>query len=163
MLICEHKYSSLFFEEFYRPNIIQKLIKHIKFFSYNEIMKNSFFKNKSFKSFLDFFSRLSISAIFISAIPGKINDFERTVEYISSKGIPEPISSILLVGAIICLILGSGFFIFGENQKIGSVFLLLFIIPTTIIFHVFPFHQRAVFMNLALIGGLIITAIREPK
>ena len=126
-------------------------------------MKISFLKNKSIKSFLDFFSRVSISAIFISAIPGKINDFERTVEYISSKGIPEPISSILLVGAIICLILGSGFFIFGQNQKIGSVFLLLFLIPTTIIFHVFPFHQRAVFMNLALIGGLIITAIREPK
>ena len=126
-------------------------------------MKNYIFKNKSIKSFLDFFSRLSISAIFISAIPDKINNFEKTVEYISTKGIPEPISSILLVGAIICLILGSGFFIFGDNQKIGSVFLLLFIIPTTIIFHVFPLHQRAVFMNLALIGGLINTAIREPK
>ena len=126
-------------------------------------MKNSIFKNKSIKSFLDFFSRVSITAIFISAIPGKINGFERTVEYISSKGIPNPISSILLVGAIICLILGSGFFIFGENQKIGSVFLLLFLIPTTIIFHVFPFHQRAVLMNLSLIGGLIISAIRKPK
>ena len=126
-------------------------------------MKNSFFKNKSTLSFLDFFSRASISAIFITAIPGKINGFEKTVEYISSKGIPDPISSILLVGAIICLILGSGFFIFGENQKIGSVFLLLFLIPTTIIFHVFPFHQRAVFMNLGLIGGLIIAAIRDPK
>ena len=126
-------------------------------------MKNLFLKNKSIKFFLDFFSRLSISAIFISAIPGKINDFESTVEYISSKGIPEPISSILLVGAIICLILGSGFFIFGENQKIGSVFLLLFLIPTTIIFHVFPFHKRTVFMNLGLIGGLIIAAIRDPK
>ena len=126
-------------------------------------MRNSISKSKGIKSFLDFFSRVSISTIFISAIPGKINGFEKTVEYISSKGIPEPISSILLVGAIICLILGSGFFIFGENQKIGSVFLLLFIIPTTIIFHVFPFHQRAVFMNLALIGGLIISAIREPK
>ena len=126
-------------------------------------MRQSIFKNKSIKSFLDFFSRVAISTIFISAIPGKITGFERTVEYISSKGIPEPISSILLVGAIICLILGSGFFIFGENQKIGSVFLLLFIIPTTIIFHVFPFHQRAVFMNLALIGGLIISAIRKPK
>ncbi|MBO8232565.1 DoxX family membrane protein [Prochlorococcus marinus str. MU1402] len=125
-------------------------------------MKNSIFKNKSFKSFLDFFSRLSISAIFISAIPGKINGFERTVEYISSKGIPDPISSILLVGAIICLILGSGFFIFGENQKIGSFFLLLFLIPTTIIFHLFPLHQRAVLMNLGLIGGLIISALREP-
>ena len=126
-------------------------------------MKNSFLKNKSIKSFLDFFSRVSISAIFISAIPSKINDFENTVEFISSKGIPEPISSILLVGAIICLILGSGFFIFGENQKIGAVFLLLFLIPTTIIFHVFPFHQRAVFINLGLIGGLTIAAIREPK
>ena len=125
-------------------------------------MKNSFLKNKSIKSFLDFFSRLSISAIFISEIPGKINDFERTVEYISSKGIPDPISSILLVGAIICLTLGSGFFIFGGNQKIGSVFLLLFIIPTTIIFHVFPFHERAVLTNLGLVGGLIITALREP-
>jgi len=126
-------------------------------------MKNSFLKNKSIKSSLDFFSRISISAIFISAIPGKINDFERTVEYISSKGITEPISSILLIAAIICLILGSGFFIFGENQKIGSVFLLLFLIPTTIIFHVFPFHKRAVFTNLGLIGGLIIAAIRKPK
>jgi uncharacterized membrane protein YphA (DoxX/SURF4 family) len=126
-------------------------------------MRNSFLKNKSIKSFLDFFARVSISAIFISAIPSKINDFEGTVEYISSKSIPEPISSILLVGAIICLILGSGFFIFGENQKIGSVFLLLFLVPTTIIFHVFPFNQRALFMNLGLIGGLIITAIREPQ
>ena len=127
------------------------------------IMKNSFFKNKRIKTFLDFFSRVSISAIFISAIPGKINGFERTVEYISSKWIPEPISSILLVGAILCLILGSGFFIFGENQRIGSVFLLLFLIPTTIIFHLFPFHQRAVFINLGLIGGLTIAAIRAPK
>ena len=126
-------------------------------------MNNSIFKNKSIKSFLDFSSRLLISAIFISAIPSKINNFERTVEYISSKGIPDPISSILLIGAIICLILGSGFFIFGENQKIGSVFLLLFLIPTTIIFHVFPFHQRLVLMNLGLIGGLIITALRDPR
>ncbi len=126
-------------------------------------MKNIFFRNKGIKSVLDFLSRLAISAIFISAIPGKINGFNKTVEYISSKGIPDPISSILLVGAIICLILGSGFFIFGENQKIGSVFLLLFLIPTTIIFHVFPFHQRAVFINLGLIGGLVITALREPK
>ena len=125
-------------------------------------MPNSIFKNKSVKSFLDFFSRVSISAIFISAIPGKINGFERTVEYISQKGIPSPISSILLVGAIICLCLGSGFFIFGKNQKVGSVFLLLFLIPTTLIFHIFPFHQRAVLMNLGLIGGLIITALREP-
>ena len=111
-------------------------------------MKNTIFANKSIKSFLDFFSRVAISTIFISAIPGKINGFERNVEYISSKGIPDPIASVLLVGEIMCLILGSTFFIFEKNQKIGSVFLLLFLIPSTIIFHAFPFHQRAVFMNL---------------
>ena len=126
-------------------------------------MKNLIFKNKGVKSFLDFFSRVAISAIFISAIPGKIIGFERTVDYITSKGIPDPIASVLLIGAIICLILGSAFFIFGKNQKIGAAFLLLFLIPTTIIFHVFPFHQRAVFMNLGLIGALIISAIRESK
>ena len=126
-------------------------------------MKNSIFKNKGIKTFFDFFARVAISSIFISAIPGKIIGFEKTVEYVSSKGIPDPIASILLVGAIICLTLGSGFFIFGGNQKIGSAFLLLFLIPTTIIFHVFPFHQRAVLMNLGLIGGLLITALREQE
>ena len=125
-------------------------------------MKHSSFKNKALKSFLDFFSRVAISAIFISAIPSKINGFERTVEYISSKGIPDPIASVLLVGAIICLVLGSGFLIFRKNKKLGSIFLLLFLIPTTIIFHMFPFQQRAVLINLGLIGGLMLTALREP-
>ena len=126
-------------------------------------MKSSIFKNKGIKTFFDFFARVAISSIFISAIPVKITCVAKTLEYISSKGIPDPIASILLVGAIICLTLGSGFFIFGGNQKIGSAFLLLFLIPTTIIFHIFPFHQRAVLMNLGLIGGLLITALREPE
>ena len=126
-------------------------------------MRDLTIRNKSIKNFLDFIARVAISSIFISAIPGKLTGFSKTVEYISSKGIPEPIASILLVGAIICLILGSGFFIFGEDQKIGAIFLLLFLIPTTIIFHVFPFQQRAVFINLGLIGGLLITALREQK
>jgi len=126
-------------------------------------MRDLTIKNKSTKTFLDFIARASITSIFIYAIPSKILGFSKTVEYISSKGIPDPIASILLIGAIICLILGSGFFIFGENQKLGATFLLLFLIPTTIIFHVFPFHQRAFFMNIGLIGGIIITAIREKK
>ena len=90
-------------------------------------MKNSFLKNKRIKSFLDFFSRVSISAIFISAIPGKINNFESTVEYISTKGIPEPISSILLVGAIVCLVLGSGFLYLEKNKKSVQSFYYYFL------------------------------------
>tara|TARA_Y100000589_G_scaffold332127_1_gene389534 strand:- start:303 stop:680 length:378 start_codon:yes stop_codon:yes gene_type:complete len=124
-------------------------------------MRDFTFKNKSSKNFLDFISRVAISSIFISAIPSKILGFSKTVTYISSKGIPDPIASILLVGAIICLTIGSVFFIFGENQKIGSIFLLLFLVPTTILFHVFPFHQRAFLMNLGLMGGLLISTLRK--
>ena len=60
-------------------------------------MKSSIFKNKGIKTFFDFFARVAISSIFISAIPGKITGFAKNVEYISSKGIPDPIASILLV------------------------------------------------------------------
>ena len=70
-------------------------------------MKNSIFKNKGIKTFFDFFARVAISSIFISAIPGKITGFEKTVEYVSNKGISDPIASILLVGEIICLTLSS--------------------------------------------------------
>ena len=50
-------------------------------------MKSTIFKNKSIKTFSDFFARVAISSIFISAIPSKITGFAKTVEYISSKGI----------------------------------------------------------------------------
>ena len=49
-----------------------------------------------------------------------------------------------------------------RKSKIGSAFLLLFLNPTTIIFHEFSFHKRDLLLNLGLIVGLIITAFREP-
>tara|TARA_Y100000813_G_C24066109_1_gene306398 strand:+ start:114 stop:494 length:381 start_codon:yes stop_codon:yes gene_type:complete len=120
-------------------------------------------KKKFFKKLLDFIARVAISLIFIRAIPNKVTSFSKNVEFISSKGIPDSVSPILLVGAIICLILGSGFFVFSENQKIGTIFLLIFLLPTTIIFHFSPFHQKAVLINLGLMGGLLISAIRDQK
>ena len=100
-------------------------------------------------------------AILISDTPLKINGFDRKVDYITLKSIPDPIASYLLVVAIVSLILGSAFFMFGENQELVD-FLLLFLIPKTIISHVFPFHQIAVLMNLGLIGGLIISSLSVP-
>lgn len=126
-------------------------------------MKSLVLKSKNMKTFLDFISRVAITSIFISDIPAKVSGFAKTVDFISSKGIPSSIASVLLVGAIICLLLGSGFFIFGGNQKVGAAFLLIFLIPTTLIFHVFPLNQRALLMNLGLMGGLLISALRDPK
>jgi len=100
--------------------------------------------------------RILISAIFIYAIPGKIINFERTVEVIANKNIPPTLAPFFLVMAIICLFFGSILFISGFNQKLGAYLLLTFIIPTTVIFHFFPFQIKTVLMNSALIGGLLL-------
>ena len=100
--------------------------------------------------------RMLISAIFIYAIPGKILNFERTVDVIISKNIPPFIAPYLLISAILCLILGSILFISGFKQRLGASLLLIFIVPTTFIFHLFPFQLKAVLMNVGLIGGLIL-------
>jgi len=100
--------------------------------------------------------RIFISAIFIYAIPGKIINFERTAELIASKNIPYFIAPVLLLSAILCLILGSILFISGFKQRVGASLLLLFIIPTTFVFHFFPFQTKAVLMNAGLVGGLLL-------
>jgi len=60
------------------------------------------------------------------------------------------------MSAILCLIIGSILFISGFKQRLGASLLLLFIIPTTFMFHVFPFQIREVLMNAGLVGGLIL-------
>ena len=98
--------------------------------------------------------RILISAIFIYAIPGKIINFEQTVEVVSNKNIPHTLVPFLLLLAIICLIFGSTLFISGFKQRLGAYLLLIFIVPTIFIFHFSPFQIKAVLMNAGLVGGL---------
>ena len=100
--------------------------------------------------------RILISAIFIYAIPGKIINFEQTVEVISNKNIPHTLAPFLLLLAIICLIFGSTLFISGFKKRLGTYLLLIFIVPTTFIFHFSPFQIKAVLMNAGLVGALIL-------
>ena len=110
----------------------------------------------NFEQTRNLIGRTLISAIFIYAIPGKIINFEQTVEVISNKNINPTIAAFLLVLAIICLIFGSILFITGFRQKLGAYLLLIFIVPTTFIFHFSPFQIKATLMNAGLIGGLIL-------
>ena len=100
--------------------------------------------------------RILISAIFIYAIPGKLINFEQTVEVISNKNIHPTLAQFLLILAIICLIFGSILFISGFKQNLGAYLLLVFIVPTTFIFHFSPFQIKAVLMNSGIAGGLIL-------
>ena len=110
----------------------------------------------NFEQTKNLIGRILISSIFIYAIPGKILYFERTVEVISNKNIPTALAPFLLVSSIICLIIGSTLFVSGFKQKVGVYLLLIFIIPTTFIFHFSPLQIKAILMNSALIGGLLL-------
>ena len=110
----------------------------------------------NFEQTKNLIGRILISAIFIYAIPGKIINFEQTVEFISNKNISPILAPFLLFLAIICLIIGSILFISGFKQRLGASLLLIFIVPTTFIFHFSPFQTKAVLMNAGLIGGLVL-------
>jgi len=112
----------------------------------------------NFKKFysLNFLAKLLLSAIFVNAIPSKITNFGSQAQYITSRGFPEPLSNLLLFAAIALLISGSILLIFSNKTKLACSLLLIFLVPTTIIFHLVPFQFMAIARNLSLIGGLLI-------
>ena len=107
----------------------------------------------------DFLGRVLMAAVFVNAVPGKFTDFAGTAGFIASKGIPAPLASFLLVCAIVVLIAGSILFVFGADTTLGATLLLIFLVPTTLIFHTVPV-DAGFFMNLALIGALILGITR---
>jgi len=116
----------------------------------------------NFKRFcsLNFLAKLLLSAIFVNAIPSKITNFGSQAQFITSKGFPEPLSNLLLIAAIALLISGSILLIFSNKTKLACSLLLIFLIPTTIIFHLVPLQGLAIARNLSLIGGLLVAIDR---
>ena len=111
------------------------------------------------KRVTDFLGRALMSAAFVHAVPGKLTNFQGNIEFIATKGITGPLANVLLFAAILVLITGSILFVFGSNTKLGASLLLVFLVPTTLIFHTFPI-DLGFYMNLSLIGALILTITR---
>tara|TARA_Y100001968_G_C18968458_1_gene531122 strand:- start:117 stop:476 length:360 start_codon:yes stop_codon:yes gene_type:complete len=105
---------------------------------------------------LNFLGKLLLSSIFINAIPGKITDFSSQVQYIADRGFPESVSIIMMLAAIALLIIGAVLLLFTERIKLACSLLLIFLVPTTIIFHLVPLQLFAVTRNLSVIGGLLV-------
>ena len=119
----------------------------------------SYFFSDRVKSF-DFVGRAFFAFLFAQAVPGKVTDFSSTVDFIVSRGLPEPLAAVLLLAAIVVLIVGSIWFVFATNTRIGAALLLVFLVPTTFIFHTFPIDSGFV-RNLSLIGALILAITRS--
>ena len=111
---------------------------------------------------LSFLGRLLLSAVFINAIPSKITNFAAQAEYITNRGISEPVATVMMLAAIALLLVGTVLLIFTERIKLACSLLLIFLVPATVIFHLIPFQLAAVARNLSLIGGLLV-AIEKSK
>lgn len=104
--------------------------------------------------------RVFIATIFLASAFGKITNFQSTTEYMSAHGMPMVV--LLCLGAIAVEVLGGLSLVLGYQAKSAAVLLLLFMVPTTLIFHIAP-EQRIQFLkNLAIMGGLLQIAAFGP-
>ncbi len=87
--------------------------------------------------FLDLLARLMISSIFLFSGVNKIFNYDGTVGWMESFGVP----GLLLVPAIIIEIIFPLLLIFGYKTKIAASGLMLFSLMTAFIFH-FDFSNQ---------------------
>lgn len=121
------------------------------------------------KGILSLVGRVMIAVIFLmSAVGNKIPKFGDVAGYMESEGVPLP--EMMLAGAILFLIVGSGSIIVGYKTRIGATLLLVFLMLATYFFHDFwTFEgqeqqaQMIQFMkNLSMMGTMTFLIANGP-
>ena len=108
---------------------------------------------------LELIGRIFISLIFLIAGVGKIFNYEGTIGYMESYGIP----GYLLIPAIVIEILFPLLVIIGYKTKFSAMILSLFAILLAAIFHTDFSNQMQLMSflkNFAIAGGFLIIFIR---
>ena len=103
-------------------------------------------------------ARICLCLIFINSGVNKILGFGGTAEMMGNNGLPIP--EVLLIFTIAFQLLGGLSLLFGYKVKIGSILLILFLIPATLVFHnplADPNEINSFLKNIGLIGGLLMT------
>ncbi len=119
-------------------------------------------------SMLMLLGRICLSIIFILAGMGKISGPEETAAYMIAKGMS--MTHFFLYAAAAVEIIGGLSLLLGFKTRWGSLLLLLFLIPTTFIFHNFwnvgpeasKIEMIGFLKNLAIFGGLLYTLSVGP-
>jgi putative oxidoreductase len=109
------------------------------------------------KSFGMLIGRILLILIFLDSGIGKIGNFEGTAKYMVQFGMPS--INFFLIGAIFLELVGSVTILIGFFTRFGALLLLIFLVPTTLIFHT-NFADRIqmiMFMkNVSMFGGCLI-------
>ena len=110
----------------------------------------------------DLIGRILISALFLLNGIFKINNYDGTIGWMESFGMP----GILLIPAIILEVLGPILIIVGYQTRIAAALLSLFCVATAVIFHN-DFTDQMQFTsflkNIALAGGFLILFTNGAK
>ncbi len=107
--------------------------------------------------YLPLAARICLCLVFLKAGIGKIFGFAGTATMMANQGLPFP--ELLLVFTIAFQLIGSLSLILGYKVKIGSLLLILFLIPATLVFHnplMDPEQINAFLKNVGLMGGLMM-------
>jgi putative oxidoreductase len=114
-------------------------------------------------SLLNRIARVLLCLVFVNAVIGKLTGFSAVAGMIAAKGLP--LASLMLVAAMALMAVGSALVISGWKARLGAVLLLVFLVPTTLIFHsdVADTMQRIqLFKNLAIMAGLLLVIDQDP-
>jgi putative oxidoreductase len=115
-------------------------------------------------TFLNRIARVLLCLVFVNAVIGKLTGFAGVAGAIAAKGLP--LAPLLLVAAMALMAVGSALVISGWKARLGVVLLLLFLVPTTLIFHgdvADKMERIQLFKNLAIIGGLLLVADQDSR
>jgi putative oxidoreductase len=107
--------------------------------------------------------RVLLVLIFLNSGIGKITNFEGTAQFMAKAGMP--MTSFFLMGAIVFELWGSLSILIGYYTRFGTLLLILFLIPTTLIFHghIGDRMQAINFMkNASMLGGLLLLLANGP-
>ncbi len=107
-------------------------------------------------------ARVLLCLVFLNAVLGKLLGFGAVADRIAAKGLP--LAPLLLLAAMALMAVGSVLVISGWRARLGAVLLLVFLVPTTLLFHgaVADAGERIqLFKNLAIMGGLLLVADRD--
>ena len=110
---------------------------------------------------LNLIGRILISSVFLISGFNKINQYDGTIEWMESFGVP----GILIIPAILLEIIGSLMIIIGYKTRVIATLFSIFCITLAIIFHNdFSDQMQLVsfLKNLALAGGFLFLVISGP-
>jgi putative oxidoreductase len=110
--------------------------------------------------------RFGLGAIFLVSGLGKLASWGGTVAYAGSKGVP----AILLASAVALEVVGGLSLLAGWKTRWGTIALLAFLVPVTLVFHGFWAYQGAeaqlqtiqFLKNVSIGGGLLVVLAAGP-